>query len=120
MMYTLRTRKYSWEEVISHVLTLPKHTDVVIKTWMIPDIPSDFTPRMADNDNQLADYGLALQDGSGIHIKVYDGFYKVHWDEKDPKVDPIGHLVKDAPHWIVIGLMVIISIVGIIAVAKSK
>ncbi len=113
-----QTRKYSWKQIILHVRKLPKHTDVVIETWIVPDIPSNFTPRMADNDDQLADYGLALKDGSGIHIKVYDNYYKVHWDEKDPKVDPIGHLIKDASHWIIIGFVVAICAVGIFTLIR--
>ncbi|MCE2614995.1 MAG: hypothetical protein LVO36_03735 [Nitrosopumilus sp. (ex Thoosa mismalolli)] len=119
-MHIQRTAKYNWDQIVQHVLTLPKHTDVIIETWMGPNIPSNFTPRMADNDNQLADYGLALDDDSGIHIKVYDGYYKIHWDEKDPKVDPIGHLVKDAPHWIVIGLIVALSFAGVLAMVRSR
>jgi hypothetical protein len=116
-MYELHRGYYTWNQVIQSVLSLPKHTDVMVEAWMVPKIPNDFTKRMADNDKQLADYGLALKDGTGIHVKVYDGYYKVHWDEIDPKVDPIGHLIKDAPHWLVI---VFVVLVGVAALAKSR
>ena len=113
-MYELQQGHYNWNQIVETVLSLPKHTDVIVEKWMVPNIPEEFTERMADNDDQLADYGLALEDDSGIHIKVYDEYYKVHWDEKDPSIDPIGHLVKDAPHWIIIGLFVAISIFAIV------
>ena len=93
-------KKYTWEQIISAVLTLPKHKDIVVKFSEVPELPPEFKPRPGDNDGQITDYGLALEDGTGIHIKVYKDYYKIHWDEKDPIKDPFGHLAYDAPHWI--------------------
>lgn len=118
-MLKLQQGHYNWNQIIQHVRSLPKHTDILVESWMVPAIPKEFSKRMADNDNQLADYGLALEDDSGIHIKVYENHYKIHWDQKDPSVDPIGHLVKDAPHWVLLGVA-IVSFVGILALARSK
>ena len=97
-------RKYrNWDEVISEVLTLEKHKDLQVEFSQVSSLPPEFEARLGDEDGQIADYGLALEDGTGIHVKVYDDYYKIHWDRKDPNDDPLGHLIYDAPHWIVIG-----------------
>jgi len=38
-------------------------------------------------------------------MREYADRFLVHWDKIDPSGDPIGHLVQDAPHWIVIGAL---------------
>lgn len=96
-------KHYSWEQIINEVLTYPKHTDITIEKWRVSPLPNDFKPRPADDDGQIADYGLALEDETGIHVKEYDDYYKIHWDKKDPNVNPIGHLVYDSPKWLVVG-----------------
>lgn len=99
------TRKKTWNEVILDVLNLKKHEDLTIDFSDVQDLPPEFSPRLADNDGQIADYGFALSDGRGIHVKVYDGYYKIHWDQKDPTEDPLGHLIYDSPKWLVIGAL---------------
>ena len=32
-----------------------------------------------------------------LHIREYAGHYAVHADRADPRRDPLGHLVRDAP-----------------------
>lgn len=36
-----------------------------------------------------------------LHIREYDDYYSVHSDKVDPMYDPIGHLVIDAPEYLV-------------------
>jgi len=98
--------KKSWEGVISTVLTFPKHKDLVVKKSELPDLPAEFQTRLGDNDGQIADYGLPLPDGRGIHVKVYHDYYKIHWDQKDPTIDPLGHIITDSPKWIPIGALI--------------
>ena len=38
-----------------------------------------------------------------LHIREYDDKFLVHTDKIDPRIDPIGHLVQDAPE-ILVGL----------------
>lgn len=98
--YRLADGYYSWEQVVSTALSYPAHTDIMVSHRMVPSLPECFTTRLADNSGQLADYGTSLPDNRGIHVKVYEDHYKVHWDKKDPKKDPLGHLYHDAPHWL--------------------
>ena|SRR5215467_8716466 len=39
-----------------------------------------------------------------LHIREYDDKYLVHVDKVDPRENPIGHLVKDAPE-VVVGVV---------------
>lgn len=36
-----------------------------------------------------------------LHIREYDDKFLVHTDKIDPRTDPMGHLVKDAPEFLV-------------------
>ena len=101
--YYLESGYYSWDEILDLILTFEKHVDLQISQWQLPEIPDYFEERMADDDGQDKDYGYEEEDERSIHLKVYDNnFYRIHWDAKDPKRNPLGHLIYDAPHWLVI------------------
>jgi hypothetical protein len=36
-----------------------------------------------------------------LHIRDYDSHYTVHMDKVDPRTSPVGHLVADAPEYVV-------------------
>ena len=36
-----------------------------------------------------------------LHIREYDSYYSVHSDKIDPLNDPLGHLIIDAPEYLV-------------------
>ena len=36
-----------------------------------------------------------------LHIRDYDTHYTVHMDRVDPRVSPVGHLLSDAPEYVV-------------------
>lgn len=110
--YELLDGYYTWEQVIATALNYPAHTDIIVGLKMVPTLPEYFSKRMADNDGQKADYGLGLPDKKGIHVKEYDDHYKVHWDKRDPKTDPLGHLYHDAPHWLIILILGLTAVVG--------
>lgn len=96
--YHLTIGYCNWQEVIELVSTFEKHVDLQILQSMLPPIPDYFSTRLGAPDGQIEDYGVALDDGRCIHLKVYEkGFYRIHWDKKDPNKDPLGHLMHDAP-----------------------
>lgn len=100
--YYLKSGYYSWDEILDLILTFEKHVDLQINQWQLPEIPDYFEERQGDDDRQDEDYGYEEKDGRSIHLKVYgNDFYRIHWDAKDPKRNPIGHLIHDAPHWLV-------------------
>ena len=81
--------------------------------WLVPH-PSmiGFEEHFGDLAGQKTDYRLALPDDRSIHVREYDHYYLIHWDSKDPKIDPIGHLIEDAPHWLAVLGLTILGILG--------
>lgn len=101
--YYLGSGHYSWDEILDLVLTFEKHVDIQINQLQLSEIPNYFEERLGDDDGQDEDYGYEEQDGRSIHLKVYgNDFYRIHWDAKDPNRNPIGHLIHDAPHWLIV------------------
>ena len=40
-----------------------------------------------------------------LHIREYQDYYSIHMDKVDPRIDPIGHLLKDAPKYVICGIL---------------
>lgn len=102
----------------------PKHLDLQIPMFLLPTISEYYEPRLGTPDGQDDDLGCPVDDGRSIHLKVYTrkGFYRMHWDAKDPKKDPWGHLKDDAPEWLLaIGIGAAIGIgYGLYRYSKRK
>lgn len=100
--------EYIWNRIISHVLTLPLHQDHKISRLLGLKLPNYAQHRLGFVDDELLDnYCILLQNGSSIHIKVYNNHYLVHWDLYDPNIHPVKHLIFDAPKETLIGLFLI-------------
>ena len=54
-----------------------------------------------------------------MHIREYKEGFEVHWDKVDPRKDPLGHLAKDAPELLVLGVGGVI-IGGIVAYFATR
>ena len=56
-----------------------------------------------------------------LHIRDYGDYYTIHIDNIDPRKDPLGHLLIDAPEFL-IGIMSAVSIGKLVgsAIGKSK
>lgn len=40
-----------------------------------------------------------------LHIREYENYYTLHMDKADPTKDPVGHLLKDAPEYLLASLI---------------
>ena len=99
-----------WKKIIRIVLKLDPHKSLLVsKREVKHPLECGFVRSLGEPRGQLADYRLVLEDGRSIHVREYYGYYEVHWDKRDPTVDPIGHLVEDAPHWLVLSTIIFIG-----------
>ena len=100
----------SWRNILNYVLTLPAHQDIAISKHGSPHpLQVGFAFRLGEARGQMADYGVTVSDGRGIHIMEYQDVYLLHWDKADPLTNPIGHILQDAPHYL--------RILGVLAAA---
>ncbi len=75
--------------------------------WNEIEVPKELREFMLDEAEETL---LGKKNGAykqyrygNLHIREYDDKFLVHTDKVDPRKDPIGHLVHDAPE-ILIGL----------------
>src|SRR5712692_4752183 len=95
----------AWRRQYSPILWQPVHAEAVVWKWSVPH-PNEagFFPSLGEAAGQKADFRLPLDDGREIHVREYDLHYTIHWYQVSAIKNPIGHLLSDAPHWILLGL----------------
>ena len=76
-------------------------------TWDEIEVPKEIRPFMLEEAEETK---LGQKNGAdkqyrygNLHIREYEDKYMVHMDKIDPRKDPLGHLVRDAPE-VLIGL----------------
>jgi hypothetical protein len=76
-------------------------------TWDEIEVPKEIRPFMLVDAEETK---LGQKNGAdkqyrygNLHIREYGDKYLVHMDEVDPRKDPLGHLIVDAPE-VLIGL----------------
>ena len=76
-------------------------------TWDEIEVPKEIRPFMLGDAEETK---LGQKNGAdkqyrygNLHIREYGDKYLVHMDEIDPRKDPLGHLIVDAPE-VLIGL----------------
>ena len=75
--------------------------------WDEIEVPKEIRPFMLEHAEETK---LGQKNGANkqyrygnLHIREYDDKYLIHMDNVDPRKDPIGHLIFDAPE-VLIGL----------------
>ena len=76
-------------------------------SWDEIEVPKEIRPFMLEHAEETK---LGQKNGAkkqyrygNLHIREYDDKYLVHTDRVDPRKDPVGHLIFDAPE-VLIGL----------------
>lgn len=74
-------------------------------------VPKDVRPTIDYDETRLGNRKGAKRQfrHKNLHIREYSGHYTVHVDKVDPRKDPLGHLLIDAPEF----LMGIISAISV-------
>jgi len=99
----------TWEFVQLKVLQKNCHEDIKIQKFhLIHPKKAGFYESIGEPQGQIADYRKPLKDGGCIHAREFEDHYSIHRDYFDPVKNLIGHMVFDAPHW-----LVALSLVGI-------
>jgi len=76
-------------------------------TWDEIEVPKEIRPFMLEEAEetklgQKKDANMQYRYGN-LHIREYDDKYLLHMDKIDPRKNPLGHLVFDAPE-VLVGL----------------
>jgi hypothetical protein len=96
----------SWFVYENVVLQKPPHEDLRIEKMYVEHPSAEgYTESIGDPLGQKNDFRKGFEDGRGVHVREYEDHYLIHWDKIDPNQNPFGHIITDAPHWIVIGLL---------------
>jgi hypothetical protein len=76
-------------------------------TWDEIEVPKEIRPFMLEHAQETR---LGQKNGANkqyrygnLHIREYDDKYLLHMDKVDPRKDPLGHLIFDAPE-VLVGL----------------
>jgi len=108
-----------WRQQYSHILWQPVHTETSFSKWGMPHpLEARFVASIGEAAGQKADYRLPIDDGREVHVREYGDHYTVHWDQVSAVRNPLGHLLADAPHWIILGAIGAI-VLGIIFSGES-
>jgi hypothetical protein len=84
-------------------------------------VPKSVRPTVDHEVTPIGDKKGARQQyrHKNLHIRDYGDYYTVHLDSIDPRKDPLGHLIIDAPEFLV-GLMSAVLIGKLVGHAIGK
>jgi hypothetical protein len=97
---------------------LPIHEEIKISKTFVQKLPRCFEETILGEPKGALKQFRGPQ---GSHILEYEKEWVLHRDKIDPRFDPVGHLINDAPHVLVIGgFVAFLGILLLIAVEGEK
>lgn len=84
---------------------------VSISKTEVPDLPPEFSPTLLGTPNWIAHPGAVGQyrASPALHAYEMEDSWDLHRDRYDPKENPFGHMVFDAPEVPIAGLIAAIA-----------
>ena len=67
--------------------------DILVPKLVRPIIDREIT-LLGEKKGSLRQYRIG-----NLHVREYENHYSVHVDRIDPRIDPLGHLIIDAPRY---------------------
>lgn len=96
---------------------LPNYHDFKVSKKIMQTLPKCFeeTP-LGEPKGEIRQY----RGPYGSHAHEYKNTWIIHRDKVDPRFDPIGHLVNDAPHILVLGSFIALVFLGLALVIGGE
>jgi len=97
---------------------IPFYTEIKISKNVISKLPECFQQTLlGEPKGELRQY----RGPHGSHVLEYEENWVFHRDKVDPRFDPVGHLITDAPHVILLGCAFALALFGVaLAVGGEK
>jgi len=96
---------------------LPIYEEIRISKTALQKLPACFEETiLGEPKGELKQF----RGPQGSHILEYEKEWVLHRDKIDPRFDPVGHLVNDAPHVLVIGGIIALGAILLIALGGGK
>jgi len=88
---------------------LPFYKEFRISKIVMPKLPKCFQETLLGEPKGA---NKQYRGAHGSHVLEYEEKWILHRDKVDPRLDPIGHLVNDAPHVLAFGALVVLVFLG--------
>jgi hypothetical protein len=75
--------------------------DVIISKDVLSELPNDYDQTLlGDRRGAKRQYRSSHPSSANLHVREYDDRFTIHIDREDPRTNPSGHLLRDAPETI--------------------
>lgn len=117
-MKKFHCNKCYFSDFCNQLKRLPFYKEVKVSKSIMSKLPECFqqTP-LGEPRGELRQY----RGPHGSHVLEYKRNWVFHRDKVDPRFDPVGHLIIDAPHVILLGSLFALALLGVaLAIGGEK